>query len=183
MNRLSPALTQLLPLLVYIVVDTFVTDARISIGCAVAFAIGQLAYGYGKTRAVEWFVVLDLVLIVGFGGFSIVSGDELFFKLKPAIIEVFSLVFMLGLLVAPARFFEAYLGRFTPESAVHPDDTGVLKGMLGLMCGWMVLHIGAVLYTALYASKELWVFVSGPGFYLVLLPMGAVILWKRRGDR
>lgn len=178
MNSMMLLLTQLLPLIVFIVVDALVTDVRISILSAVVFAVGQLVLTYVVTRQFDWFVLLDVGLIVALGGISIVFKNELFFKVKPAIIEGVTIVFMLVLLLAPGRFLTGYFGRMTPGMALKPEAIGLMRTMLGWMCVYTALHIGASLYTAFYSSKKVWAFVSGPGFYLVFIPIMGVILGK-----
>jgi intracellular septation protein A len=174
-------LTQLLPLLAFIVVDLFVTDTRISILAAIVFAVGQLVFTWVRSRRFEWFVVLDVVLIAGLGGISIALENDLFFKVKPAIVEGLTVVLMVALLLAPGRFLIAYFGRLTPGVDLRPEAIGTLKSTLGLMCGVVAVHIGLVLYTAFYASKEVWAFVSGPGFYILFLPVLAFAWFARRG--
>jgi intracellular septation protein A len=162
---------QLLPLIVFIVVDSVVTDVRISIGAAMVFAAGQLAVAYAKTRRIDWFVVLDAGLVAVLGGVAIASQNELFFKVKPAIVEGLTVLFMLALVLAPDRFLVGYFGRMMPGRALQPEALGRMKTLLGWMCAWIALHIGAVLYTAFFSSRRAWAFVSGPGFYLLVAPL------------
>jgi intracellular septation protein A len=174
-------LTQLLPLLVFIVVDALVTDARVSILCAVVFALGQLVYTWLKSRRLDWFVLADVGLIVILGGIAIVFENDKFFKVKPAIIEGISIALMLALVFAPARFLAGYLRRMMPT--LRPEALGVMKSMLVWMSLAMALHVAAVLYTAFRASRQTWAWVSGPGFYLIFIPMAAFVLVKRHGAR
>ena len=174
-------LTQLLPLVVFIVVDALVTDSRLSILCAVVFALGQLAYTWMKSRRFDWFVVVDVGLIVALGGMAIGFENDKFFKVKPAIIEGVSVVLLLALILAPDRFLRGYLGRTLPT--LRPEALGVMKSMLMWMTGYMVLHVAAVLYTAFRASRQTWAWVSGPGFYLIFIPILALVLAKRHGAR
>lgn len=183
MNLTKLFVTQLLPLLVFIVVDSFVTDVRISIACAVVFAVGQLAVTWARSKRVDWFVLLDVALIAGLGGVSIALEDEMFFKVKPAIVEAVTIVFMLALIVAPSRFLIGYFGRMVPDMAVDPQALKSMKAMLGLMCGYTALHIGAVLWAAFRMSREAWAFVSGPGFYVFFAPVLAVVLFRAWRER
>ncbi len=176
--KATKLLTLLLPLLVFMVVDSFVTDVRISIACAIAFAVGQLAVTWARSRAFDWFLALDAVLIAGLGGISIAFDDELFFKTKPAIIEGLTVVFMAAMICAPDRFLVGYFGRMSPDLDTRPQALRAMRSMLGWMCGLVVLHVGAVLYTALESSKPVWAFVSGPGFYLALAPVFLVALGR-----
>lgn len=183
MNPAMLFLTQLLPLLAFIVVDAFVTDVRISILCAVLFALGQLAFTWLKSRRVDWFIILDVALIVALGGISIAFENELFFKVKPAIVDGVAIVFFVALLVAPSRFLLGYLGRMMPGRALGPEAVGTMKAMLGLLGAGTALHVALVLYTAFHSSKEVWAFVSGPGLYLVLFPPTLIFGLVQRARR
>jgi len=174
-------LTQFLPLLVFIVVDALVTDPRISILCAVVFALGQLAYTWIKSRRFDWFVLVDVGLIVVLGGVAIVFENDLFFKVKPAIIEGISVVLMLALVFAPERFLMGYLGRTMPT--LRPEALGMMKSMLVWISLYTALHVAAVLYAAFRASRQTWAWVSGPGFYLIFIPLAAFVLVKRHQAR
>jgi intracellular septation protein A len=176
-------LTQLLPLLVFIVVDALVTDVRLSILCAVVFALGQLAFTWAKTHQLDWFVLIDVGLIAVLGGVAIGFRNDLFFKTKPAIIEAVAIVLMLALLLAPDRFLLGYFGRMMPGRDLQPQALGALKSMLAWMCLYTALHIAAVLYTAFRSSRQVWAWVSGPGFYLLFIPLMAVVLVKRMKAR
>jgi hypothetical protein len=180
-----PFLTQLLPLLVFLAVDAFVTDVRVSIACAVVFAAGQLAVTFVRTRRLDWFVLLDVALIVGLGAMSLGTENDLFFKVKPAIAEGVALALVVGLMLAPDRFLAGYLGRFMPGRTLGAGELGNLKSLLGVMAAGTAVHLGLVLYTALRSSRAVWAFVSGPGFYLLLLPLcaGFVLLTRRRQAR
>jgi intracellular septation protein A len=171
-------LTQLLPLIVFIVIDSFVSDVRISILSAILFAIGQLVFTYVKIHQFDWFVLLDVGLITAFGAVSIIFKNDLFFKIKPAIIEGLTILFMLGLILAKDQFLLGYLGRMMPGKTLRPEAIGLMKTMLGWMCVYIVLHIGAILYTAFFSSRKVWAVVSGPGFYLIFIPIMAVVLGK-----
>jgi intracellular septation protein A len=171
-------LTQLLPLIVFIIVDALVTDVRVSILSAILFAVGQLVFTYVRSRRFDWFVLLDVGLIAALGAVSLVSENDLFFKLKPAVIEAVSIVFMLALILAPSGFLTGYYGRMMPGTPLDPEAVGRMKSMLGWMCVYVALHIGAVLYTALRSSRTTWAFVSGPGFYLILVPIAAMAIGR-----
>jgi intracellular septation protein A len=175
-GRLLPVFAmQLLPLIVFIVVDGFVADVRISILCAVIFAVLQLSFTYVKTRRFEWFVLIDVALIGLMGGVSIVFENDLFFKMKPAILEGVAVLLLMALVMAPDRFLERYFSRMLPAMAFNPRVLKMMKSMLVILSVSTLVHVGAVVYTALVSSREVWASVSGPGFYLTVLP---VIVWQ-----
>lgn len=169
---MSPAilLTQLLPLLVFLVVDAFVEDVRISILCAVVIAVGQLVLTWRRDRRVDWFVFLDVGLIAGLGAVSILSDDELLFRLKPAILEGVAVVFLLVLLGAPVGFLRGYLGRVMPAQALTPEALARLRRLMAFMTLLVLSHLVVVVVCAFHASRRTWALVSGPGFYLLFTP-------------
>ena len=172
-------LGQMLPLIVFIIVDSLFNNIRISIVSAIVFAAGQLVFFYVKTGQFDWFVLLDVGLIIALGTISIVFKNDFFFKVKPAIIEGATIIFFLVLIFSPDRFLLDYFGRMMPAGMVlKPTAIGTMKTMLFWMCGYVLLHIGAVLYTAFYSSRKIWAFVSGPGFYLLFIPIMVVIIAK-----
>jgi intracellular septation protein A len=173
-------LTQILPLLVFIIVDSVCNNIRISIVSAIIFAAGQLLFFYLKTGQFDWFVLLDVGLIAGLGVLSIVLKNDMFFKVKPAIIEGMAIIFMLVLFFSSDHFLLNYFGRMMPKGKVlNPAAIGILKTMILMMCGYVLLHIGAVLYTAYYSSRKMWAIVSGPGFYLLFIPVMAWIFIQK----
>lgn len=174
LNPMKLFLIQLLPLIVFIIVDSLVTDVRISIAAAILFAAGQMAFVYARTRRFEWLILIDVGLIGALGGISIAFDDDLFFKVKPAIVEGVVIVFIAVLILAPGQFLLKYFGRMMPGMVLRPEAMKMMKLMLGLICAATAVHIGAVLYTAFYSSREVWAFVSGPGFYIIVLPIGVV---------
>lgn len=173
-------LAQMLPLIVFIIVDSVCNNIKISIISAIIFAAGQLLFYYMKTGRFDWFVLLDVGLIAGLGFISIVLKNEMFFKVKPAIIEAATIIFMLVLIFSPDRFMLDYFGRMVPKGMMlNPATIGALKKMLLFMCGYILVHIGAVLYTAQFSSRKMWAFVSGPGFYFHFIPVMTFIVVKR----
>ena len=176
---ISPLL-QVLPLLVFVLVDLLVDDVRSSIAAAIGFAVVQLAVTWARRRRFDWFVLLDVALIAGLGGVSIVLKDELFFKLKPAIVEGVTGVFMVGLLLAPAPFLTRYLERLTPGKTIGPEGLSLMRAMLKWGSVATAVHIVAVLYFALFESKAAWAAVSGPGFYVAYVPVMGFLVWLAR---
>ena len=172
---------QLLPLLVFIVTDALVGDVRVSIFCAVLFAVVQLVLTFIRSRRFEWLVLVDVGLIALLGGISISFENDLFFKTKPAIMEALAIMLLMALRFAPDQFLQRYFGRMMPGVTIRPEALKMMKSMLVLLSVSTAVHIGAVLYTAFLTSRETWALVSGPGFYATILP--ALVIYVRRVKR
>lgn len=177
-------LGQMLPLIVFIIVDSVFNNVKASIVSAIVFAAGQLIFFFVKTGKFDWFVLVDVALIAGLGTVSLISKNDLFFKVKPAVIEAATIVFFIVLIVLPDKFLLGYFGRMMPKGMVlQPAAIGSMKAILIWLCGYVLLHMGAVLYTAFYSSRRVWAFVSGPGFYLLFIPLMPVLFFRARKKR
>jgi len=174
-------LLQFLPILVFIVVDAIIENTVISIISAVVCTVIQTGITFFMTGKFDYFMLVDVVLIAVMGGVSLVTREDRFFKVKPAVIEGLCVPFILFFVLAPGRFITSYFGRYMPPGrALVPEAIPLLKTMLLIAAAYMALHILAILYTAFYADKKTWAFVSGPGFYFLFIPVMAWILVKRR---
>ncbi|MBN1129008.1 MAG: septation protein IspZ [Chitinispirillaceae bacterium] len=172
-------LAPMLPLIVFIIIDAIFRNIRISIIAAIVCAAVQGAFFYATTGRFDWFILLDVSLIVGLGVIAILFKNELFFKVKPAIIEAAAIVFFLVMIMLPDRVLLDYFGRMLPKGMVFlPQAVGTLKTMLFWMCVYTLAHIAAVVYTARHCSRRTWAIVSGPGFYFIFIPMMIAIMGR-----
>lgn len=173
-------LFQLLPILAFLLVDGLVQDPLWAIGAALTLVLAQAVVIYARERRLDGFVLFDVLLIGGLGAVSLVSKNELFFKLKPAIMEVVIVPFFLVLALGGERLLSGYFGRFLGKGmALHPQVLPLMRRLLGLMSVLVLLHAGAVVWAAYRADRQTWGWISGPGFYLVLLPVALWALFRR----
>jgi hypothetical protein len=178
-------LLQVIPILVFLVVDTLAENPLLAIGAALGFVLVQTALNLYRRRPFDRFLLVDLALIGGMGAASLITRNELFFKLKPAILEGVMVPFLGFLAFAPERFLSAYLARYTLAPGSGPAGAlPLLRRLLALMAILIVLHAGLTVVAALRLSKGAWAAISGPGFYAILLPVfGYALLLRLRARR
>lgn len=166
LDLLKKLLPGFLPLLVFIVVDSYLgTEAGILF--AIGFGVLELIVIYLKERRIDKFVIGDTLLLVALGGISILLEDEIFFKLKPALIE---LIFcgLIGVSVFSGqnivlKMSQRYMKGMEMNDAVLKKFRKSLKVLF-----WMFLvHVFLIIYSAYFMSKEAWVFISGGLFYIL----------------
>jgi len=173
-------LFQLLPILAFLLVDALVEDPGWAIGAALLLVGAQAALDIVRHRRFDPLVGVDVLLIGGLGLGSLLSDDERFFKLKPAILEAFMAAYMAFLALAPTRILHGYFRRALGGLAFPSAAMPALRRLLGAMAALVLLHATAVVGAALWASRAAWGWISGPGFYAVLLPLLPWVLIQRR---
>lgn len=156
----------LLPLIIFILADELF-DTLISLSIAVAVGIFQAAWIFIKEKRFDYFVLLDTGLIVALGLVSIISHDELFFKLKPGIVQVIMCVMLLFMAFAPPSLLSGMMGRYGLTVELNEDSVRLLRRNMRLLFFILLLHTGLVFYSAFYMSKEAWGFISGVLLYLI----------------
>ncbi|HPV43485.1 MAG TPA: septation protein IspZ [Spirochaetota bacterium] len=171
---------QFLPIVVFVVVDSVIDNTVISIISAVLFTAVQAVITWHASGRFDYFLLADLAIIAVMGGVSIATNDDRFFKVKPAIIEALCVPFLLFFVFASDRFIINYFGRYMPPGRKLADAAlPLLKRMLLIMTVYIAFHVMAIIYTAEHSSRTMWAFVSGPGFYFVLIPIMAYMAMER----
>jgi isopentenyldiphosphate isomerase/intracellular septation protein A len=168
-----------LPLLVFILADEFF-GTTIGLFTAIFTGLVEFLYYLIRFRQVEGFVLFDIGLIVVLGGISILLDNDLFFKLKPALIETI-LVLMLGvhgfsntpvLLIMSKRYMKNWQINDQQVKMMQKLTRGLFFIFLG--------HTLLIIYSAYYMSKEAWGFISGGLFYIIFgLILGGQFLYNR----
>ena len=181
--QLRLILLQLLPILVFLVVDAVVKEPLWAIGAALALVLVQTVVIYARERRLDPFVLVDAALIGGLGAVSLISKNELFFKLKPAVMEVVIIPFFLALALGGERLARGYFGRFLGGASLNPQVLPLLRRLLGVMSVLIAVHAGLVVWAAYHASRQTWGWISGPGFYAILAPILLWALYRRLAGR
>lgn len=162
-KRLLPGL---LPLFIFIVADEL-WGTQIGLLVALSFSLLELAYTYFKEKKLEKFIFLDLALLILLGGISYVFSNDLFFKLKPAIINL-----ILCIILAYSAFGSNHLlllmsRRYVKDIELNDYQLKVFSKKLKILCFIFFIHMLLIVYSAFFLSKREWAFISGGLFYLI----------------
>ena len=76
----------LVPLLIFILADE-IWGTMVGLYVALGFGIAEFLFYYIKDKIIDRFILLDTLLLIVLGAISIVFENDLFFKIKPALIE------------------------------------------------------------------------------------------------
>lgn len=156
----------LLPLIVFIIADEILGTER---GLIVAIIIGiiQLVFFYFRDKKIEKFILIDTALIIALGGVSLISHNEVFFKIKPGLIELI-LVIVIGISAfTPKNLVLAMQKRYMGDITMNDSQLSAIKRSLILMFWIFVVHTMLIFYSAFYMSTEAWGFISTALFYII----------------
>ena len=176
LDLLKRMLPGLLPILIFIIADE-IWGTTIGIYVAVAVGIIQLIIIWIKEKRIEKFVLIDTGLIVAMGGISVILHDDIFFKLKPAIIEVI-LAAVLGVSAFSSKNLLMKMSeRYMKNVEFQESQLTQMKQQVKALFYLVVVHIILVIYSAYNMSNEAWAFISTGLFYILFgLYFGFVFL-------
>lgn len=155
------------PILIFLVID-WIYGAMSGIIVALSIGFLELGYFYFKKGTIEKFVLFDVGLLILFSAVSILLENDFFFKLKPAVLELILVIVVgvHGFTNKPLLFLMAK--RYMPQIDLQPFQEKLIRLMTQVMSVILFLHVLLIVWSARYASKELWAFISGGLFYLII---------------
>jgi isopentenyldiphosphate isomerase/intracellular septation protein A len=165
-DLLKKLLPGFIPLFVFIIADE-IWGTKVGLIVAVSFGLGQLVFTYLREKRIDRFTLLDTALIVLLGGISMVFDNDLFFKLKPGLMESVLCVILAVSIFTPANILFAMSKRYMGEIDMNDQLQKQMKRSMLAMFFLFTTHTVLVFYSAIYMSKESWVFISGGLFYIL----------------
>ncbi len=155
-----------IPLLVFILADEFF-GTRIALITAVVTGLIEFLYYYIRFRQIEGFVLFDVGLIILMGGISILLDNDIFFKLKPALIELI-LVIMVGVHgFSKTPLLLLVSKRYMKDLTVNDLQLKMMRQLCRVLFIVLLVHIILIVYSAYFMSKAAWGFISGGLFYII----------------
>jgi isopentenyldiphosphate isomerase/intracellular septation protein A len=163
---LKKLLPGLLPLIIFLIVDE-IWGTKAGLIIAIIFGFAELIIILLKERRLDWFIIFDTGLLILLGAVSLISENEIFFKLKPALINVIFCV-IIGLSAFSSKnLIMLYSKRYVKDL---PDDSRLYDEMRNTfrMIFWLfLLHTVLIIYSAFFMSKAAWAFISGGLLYIL----------------
>jgi isopentenyldiphosphate isomerase/intracellular septation protein A len=175
LSFLKKLLPGLLPLFIFILADE-IWGTKVGLYVALVFGIGEFLFYYIRDKKIDGFILLDTGLLIVLGGVSIALENDLFFKIKPALIECILLIIIALSLWGPRNLIMAMSRRYMGDIQLNASQEKAMRMNMIAMFWITVIHIILVLYSAKYMSKEAWVFISG-GLYYIFFAAYFAVLW------
>jgi isopentenyl-diphosphate delta-isomerase type 1 len=155
-----------IPVFVFIAVDEiYGTEAGLYV--AVAIGLISMIYYLIRYRRLEKMLLFDTILLIVLGGVSMLLRNDIFFKLKPAIIELI-LVILVGIHAFSSQPILLMMGRrYLGDLEIPEVQHKMMRQMSRLLFVVLALHTGLIIYAAYFMSSGAWAFISGGLFYLL----------------
>ncbi len=169
MNRidlLKKILPGFIPLFVFIAADA-IWGTRIGLIVALVFGVAEMAFIYIKEKRFDKFVLIDTALLLALGGISIAFDNDIFFKVKPAIIEAILCVILAVSAYTRLDIVGSMSQRYIKGVEINNELKKQFSRTLKTMFWIFSAHTALVLYSAFYMSNQAWAFISGGLFYIL----------------
>ena len=174
LNLFKKLLPGLLPIFVFILVDElWSTEAGLVV--AVVFGIGQLGFVFIREKRFDRFVFYDTMLLVALGGISIALNDEIFFKLKPALINLIFCAILGFSAFSSKNLLMIYTQRYMGDLKMPVGAEKAMQHTMKLLFWMMLAYTLLIVYSSFYMSKEAWAFISGGLLYILF---GLFFAWQ-----
>ncbi len=174
LNLFKKILPGLLPIFVFILVDSFwSTEAGLVV--AVIFGVVQLIFVFVRERRLDRFVLFDTALLVALGGISIALKDEIFFKLKPAFINLLFCAILGYSAFSSKNLMMIYTQRYMGDIKIPAGAEKAMQETMRILFWMMLGYTLLIIYSAYFMSKEAWAFISGGLLYILF---GLFFAWQ-----
>jgi isopentenyldiphosphate isomerase/intracellular septation protein A len=163
---LKKLLPSLFPLIVFVLVDEFY-GTKAGLIVAVAFGVGEMLFTFVKDRAFDKFTFFDTLLIVVLGGISYSLENDIFFKLKPALIGAIFCILLGVSSYSKFNIFSMMSQRYLDGIDFNDEQVKQVNRSIRALFVIFTCHTLLVLYSAFYMSKEAWAFISTVVLYVL----------------
>ncbi len=169
----------LVPLLIFILADE-IWGTMVGLYVALATGIAEFLFYYIKDKIIDRFILLDTLLLIVLGAISIAFENDLFFKIKPALIEAILVCIIAFSLWGPRNLLMAMSKRYMGEIRLDPSQERSMRNNMLAVFWITIAHIILVLFSAFYMSKEAWFFISGGLYYIFFAGFFGFVIIKNR---
>lgn len=157
----------LFPIIVFIFAD-FLFGLTAGLIVAIVVGIGQFLFTYFRKKRLDAFILFDVSLIVVLGLISLVLHNDIFFKIKPGLVEMILLV-LLGLTgFSDNPILVKMTGRYMKGVELSDVQIQQMRILMRKMFYVILIHTALIFYSAFFMSTAAWGFISGGLFYILI---------------
>ena len=169
MNRtelLKKLLPGFIPLFVFIAADA-IWGTKTGLLVAVGVGVAEMVWIGIREKRFDKFILFDTLLLVALGAVSILLDNDIFFKLKPGLIELILVVILAVSAFSKLNIVGLMSKRYLKGAEFNDAQIFQMRKSLKILFFLFAGHTILVFYATFYMSKEAWAFISGGLFYII----------------
>jgi isopentenyldiphosphate isomerase/intracellular septation protein A len=168
-----------IPLIAFIIIDE-IWGTRAGLFAAIVIGLGEMLFIWLREKRFDRFVLIDTALLVVLGSVSIVLDNDIFFKLKPGLVELILCVVLAISAFSGMNIIGMMSQRYMKDVVLTDDQMKQFRRTMKLIFFVFLLHTILVFYAAFYMSDGAWAFISGGLFYILFALVFAFEFIKQR---
>jgi isopentenyldiphosphate isomerase/intracellular septation protein A len=155
-----------IPIFVFIAIDE-IWGTREGLVAAVIIGIAETVWIWIREKRFDRFVLFDTALLVVLGSVSIFLDNDIFFKLKPGLVELILCAVLAVSAFSKLNIVGLMTQRYMKDVELNDNQMAQFRKTLQLMFFVFLVHTVLVFYAAFYLSDGAWAFISGGLFYIL----------------
>lgn len=155
-----------IPIFVFIAIDE-IWGTRAGLVAALVIGVGEMVWIWIKEKRFDRFVLFDTALLVILGSVSIFLDNDIFFKLKPGLVELILCAVLAVSAFSKVNVVGLMTQRYMKDMTLNDQQMIQFRKTLQLMFFVFLVHTVLVFYSAFYLSDGAWAFISGGLFYIL----------------
>jgi len=163
---LKKLLPGFIPLFVFIAIDE-IWGTRAGLIAALAIGVAEMVWIWIREKRFDKFVLFDTALLVILGSVSLLLNDDIFFKLKPGLVELILCAVLAVSAFSKLNIIGLMTQRYMKDMELNDQQMAQFRKTMQLMFFVFLLHTILVFYAAFYMSDGAWAFISGGLFYIL----------------
>ena len=163
---LKKLLPGFIPLFVFISIDE-IWGTRAGLVAALIIGVAEMAWIWIQEKRFDKFVLFDTGLLVLLGSVSLLLNNDIFFKLKPGLVELILCAVLAVSAFSKLNIIGLMTQRYMKDMELNDHQMEQFRKTMQLMFFVFLLHTVLVFYAAFYMSDGAWAFISGGLFYIL----------------
>jgi isopentenyldiphosphate isomerase/intracellular septation protein A len=163
---LKKLLPGFIPLFVFIAIDE-IWGTRAGLIAALFIGVAEMVWIWIKEKRFDRFVLFDTGLLVVLGSISIWLDNDIFFKLKPGLVELILCAILAVSVFSNMNIIGLMTQRYMKDLELNEHQMVQFRKTMKLMFFVFLFHTLLVFYATFYLSNEAWAFISGGLFYIL----------------
>ena len=163
---LKKLLPGFIPLFVFIAADE-IWGTKIGLFVAVGVGVAEMLWVGLKEKRFDKFILFDTLLLVVLGAVSIFLDNDIFFKLKPGLIELILVAVLAVSAFSKVNIIGLMGQRYLKDAQFNEPQMAQMRKSLKYLFYIFAAHTLLVFYSTFFMSKAAWAFISGGLFYIL----------------